>query len=258
MLEPLMLANPVHGHQWNDHRRTINGTLWRVRTGTPWRDLPKRYGNWKSVYDRHRRWSVDGMWDRIAEALRIDADTGEALDVPTIGVDSSSVRAHQHAAGARHEPPAESDQNGGWLTRTDRDGREALGRSRGGLTTTIHVAADLRYRPPRDDHEPGPAGRFGHVHHGGAWDPFSDIRARADPGLDPGGSWPIRPTPAAPSASNRAGVASSPSSANTGTSEPTAPARARPEDAHRPSTVKPTDSATPPNAASTNSNNTAP
>lgn len=107
-----MPGNPVRGHQWNDHRRTINGILWKVRTGAPWRDLPERYGNWKSVYDRHRRWSADGAWERIAEALRIDADTGEALAAPTVGIDSTSVRAHQHAAGAPHEPPVEQDQKG--------------------------------------------------------------------------------------------------------------------------------------------------
>lgn len=84
----------------------------RVRTGMPWRDLPERYGNWKSVYDRHRRWSRDGTWQRIAEALRVDADIDEPLH-QVVGIDSSSVRAHQHAAGAQHELPAEQDQKRG-------------------------------------------------------------------------------------------------------------------------------------------------
>ena len=113
LLAPLMPGNPVQGHRWNDHRRTINGILWRVRTGTPWRDLPERYGNWKSVYDRHRRWSRDGTWQRIAEALRVDADTGQPVEDTTVGIDSSSVRVHQHAAGAPREPPGEQDQKGG-------------------------------------------------------------------------------------------------------------------------------------------------
>lgn len=90
----------------------INGILWRLRTGVPWRDLPERYGNWKTLYGRHRRWSADGTWARIADALRIDADTAEGKDW-TVGVDSTSVRAHQHAAGARHRPPAETDPKGG-------------------------------------------------------------------------------------------------------------------------------------------------
>ncbi|WP_425427424.1 IS5 family transposase [Actinopolyspora alba] len=141
-----MPGNPVQGHQWNDHRRTINGILWKVRTGAPWRDLPERYGTWKSVYDRHRRWSADGTWERIAEALRIDADTGETVAPPTVGVDSSSVRAHQHAAGAARAS-GRTAPKGGSLSRLDSDGWEALGRSRGGLTTKIHLAADLRCRP---------------------------------------------------------------------------------------------------------------
>lgn len=113
LLEPLMPSHPVQGHRWNDHRTVINGILWRIRTGTPWRDLPERYGNWKSVYDRHRRWSRDGTWQRIAEELRVDASTGESVEATTVGIDSSSIRAHQHAAGAPHAAPSEPDQKGG-------------------------------------------------------------------------------------------------------------------------------------------------
>jgi transposase len=112
LLEPLLPGHPRQGHRWADHRRVINGILWRARTGTPWRDLPERYGNWKTVYGRHRRWSADGTWARIADALRIDADTGEARNW-TVSVDSTSVRAHQHAAGARRRPPRETDAKGG-------------------------------------------------------------------------------------------------------------------------------------------------
>lgn len=112
LLEPLMPRQPRQGHRWADHRTVINGILWRTRTGTPWRDLPERYGNWKTVYGRHRRWSGDGTWARIADALRIDADTGEAKQL-TASVDSSSVRTHQHAAGARRRPPKDTDGKGG-------------------------------------------------------------------------------------------------------------------------------------------------
>lgn len=111
-----MPGQPRQGHRWADHRTVINGILWRTRTGTPWRDLPERYGNWKTVYGRHRRWSADGTWARIADALRsdadADADTGEATGW-TASVDSSTARAHQHAAGARHRPPQETDAKGG-------------------------------------------------------------------------------------------------------------------------------------------------
>ncbi len=48
-----------------DHRTVVNGILFRIRTGVPWRDLPERYGSWKTVYERHRRWSAEGTWDRV-------------------------------------------------------------------------------------------------------------------------------------------------------------------------------------------------
>jgi len=82
----------------------INGVLWRTRTGAPWRDVPSSYGNWKGIYSRHRRWSGDGTWELILDRLRAGCDEGDGLQW-TVGVDSSVVRAHQHAAGARHEPP---------------------------------------------------------------------------------------------------------------------------------------------------------
>lgn len=82
----------------------INGVLWRTRTGAPWRDLPPCYGNWKTVYGRHRRWSADGTWEKILDGLRTGCDAAEGAEW-TVGVDATIVRAHQHAAGARHAPP---------------------------------------------------------------------------------------------------------------------------------------------------------
>ena len=82
----------------------INGVLWRTRTGAPWRDVPSSYGNWKGIYSRHRRWSGDGTWELILDRLRTGCDGDDGSEW-TVGVDSSVVRAHQHAAGARHEPP---------------------------------------------------------------------------------------------------------------------------------------------------------
>lgn len=82
--------------------------LWRTRTGCPWRDLPSQYGPWKTVYNRHRRWSGDGTWAAVLSGLRVgaDIDCGEKWRV---GVDGTVVRAHHHAAGARHAPPADVD-----------------------------------------------------------------------------------------------------------------------------------------------------
>jgi len=107
-LEPLLPRNALHGRPWADHRTVINGVLHRVRAGDPWRDLPERFGSWKTVYNRHRRWSGDGTWEQILDALRVGCDQGEGERWST-AIDSTVVRAHQHAAGARHQPPADID-----------------------------------------------------------------------------------------------------------------------------------------------------
>jgi len=79
--------------------------LWRTRTGSPWRDLPSSYGRWKTVYNRHRRWSADGTWIRVLGELQRGCDVAEGRWV--VAIDSTVVRAHHHAAGARHEPPSD-------------------------------------------------------------------------------------------------------------------------------------------------------
>lgn len=105
-LEPLLPRNALHGRPWADHRTVINGVLHRVRAGCPWRDLPERFGPWKTVYNRHRRWSGDGTWESILDTLRAGCDQDEG-DRWSAAVDSTIVRAHQHAAGARHQPPVD-------------------------------------------------------------------------------------------------------------------------------------------------------
>jgi transposase len=106
-LEPLLPdRSPRRGGRWVDHRLILNGVFWRTRTGSPWRDLPGEYGHWKTAYNRHRRWSADGTYSCVLDELRRDADQGEGVDW-TVGVDGAVVRAHQHAAGARREPPAD-------------------------------------------------------------------------------------------------------------------------------------------------------
>lgn len=95
-LKPLL---PNHqggrGRPPDDDRRTINGIRWVLRTGVPWRDMPECYGNWNSVYQQFNRWSKRGVWQKILVALRENADNGAHM------IDSSVVRAHQHAAGAK-------------------------------------------------------------------------------------------------------------------------------------------------------------
>ncbi|MGW0704321.1 transposase, partial [Streptomyces sp. NPDC002867] len=64
-LESFLPRGGTRGGRWSDHRRVINGVLYRVRTGVQWRDLPERFGPWETVYKRHRRWSADGTWKML-------------------------------------------------------------------------------------------------------------------------------------------------------------------------------------------------
>jgi transposase len=109
-LAPLLAsAGSGRGGRWRDHRQVLNGILFRTRSGVPWRDLPERYGPWQTVYKRFARWQTDGTWSRIEAALRTQADAAGELDWAG-QVDSSVIRAHQHAAGARKRGSPRSRQ----------------------------------------------------------------------------------------------------------------------------------------------------
>ena len=94
---------PRTGRPNDDHRTILNGILSVLRTGAPWRDLPARYGPVGTVSSRFYRWRQTGVWQRLLEALQADADAAGLLDWDLHFVDSSVVRAHQHAAGARRD-----------------------------------------------------------------------------------------------------------------------------------------------------------
>jgi transposase len=111
-LLPMMPADARQGRRWSDHWMVINGIMFRTRTCCPWRDLPPQYGHWKTAYNRHRRWSLDGTWGKILDRLRAGCDEAEGTDW-TVSADSTVLRAHQHAAGARHARPAELVTGGG-------------------------------------------------------------------------------------------------------------------------------------------------
>ncbi|GAA0658594.1 hypothetical protein GCM10010193_06620 [Kitasatospora atroaurantiaca] len=120
----------------------IDGIRWRIRTGAPWRDVPQRYGPWDRVYDLFRRWQRNGAWKRILGQLQARADANGPI-IWEVNVDSTIARAHQHAAGARRcdlqkEPP------GGVDVEPD---DHALGRSRGGWTTKLHLAVEQGQKP---------------------------------------------------------------------------------------------------------------
>ena len=79
----------------------VNGVLWVLRTGAPWRDLPERYGPWQTVATRFYRWRRTGIWDRILAELKQQADAEGTLDWTLHDVDGTMIRAHQRAAGAQ-------------------------------------------------------------------------------------------------------------------------------------------------------------
>ena len=82
------------GRSGRDNRLFVEAVLWVARTGSPWRDLPQEFGGWNSVYQRFARWSRSGVCQRVFEQLALEADFEEVF------IDSTIVRAHQHAAGA--------------------------------------------------------------------------------------------------------------------------------------------------------------
>lgn len=116
LVEGLMPAQG-RGGKWNDHRVTLDGILWVLRTGAPWRDLPGRYGKHQSVYDRFNRWRKEGMFDRILKALRIRLDKEGKIDWDLWCVDGSSVRASRAAAGAGKKGAKKSPRTTRWVAR---------------------------------------------------------------------------------------------------------------------------------------------
>lgn len=88
------------GRKAKDPRVMLNGCLWVLRTGAPWRDLPERFGHWRTVYDYFTSWRAEGTFDRILRALHIRLDREGKIDWDLWCVDGSSIRASRAAAGA--------------------------------------------------------------------------------------------------------------------------------------------------------------
>ena len=129
-LKPLLPAQkPKLGRPALPHRQILNGILWILRTGAPWRDLPPHYGAWQTVACRFYRWQKAGIWERLVRALQQQADAAGLLDWNLHLVDSTLVRAHQHAAGARGRCP-KSRSVGQKPRRLDHQDASALRRQR--------------------------------------------------------------------------------------------------------------------------------
>jgi len=106
-----------------DLRMTVEGMLYRMRVGCPWRDLPDVFGGWNSIYKRFNAWSAAGKWRQVFNALLVDPD------FEWVFIDGTYAKAHQHSAGAASGQP------------------EAVGKSRAGNTSKIHLAVDAHGLP---------------------------------------------------------------------------------------------------------------
>lgn len=85
------------GRKATNHRLVLDGIFWIARTCSPWRDLPEEFGKWSSVYRQFRRWTLAGLWEQIMDALNESGAVPHALQM----IDSTVVRAHHQAAGAK-------------------------------------------------------------------------------------------------------------------------------------------------------------
>lgn len=107
-----------------DNRLFVEAIIYRYKTGIPWRDLPKRFGDFRVVHTRFSRWSKKGIWEKVFKILS-EEDNEYAM------IDSTIVRVHQHGVGAKHSNYYQED----------------IGRSPGGLTTKIHTVVDALGNP---------------------------------------------------------------------------------------------------------------
>ena len=120
-IEPILAPRKkeTRGRKPKDSRLMFNGILWILKTGAPWRDLPERFGPWQTVYKRFAKWTSLAAWDELLNNVAKNQDKEAGM------IDGSYVKLHQHGCGAR----------GGQYS-------QAIGRSRGGLTTKIHAVVD--------------------------------------------------------------------------------------------------------------------
>ncbi|XWN35206.1 MAG: IS5 family transposase [Roseivirga sp.] len=124
-LEPLLPGRTgMRGGVAKDNRGFINAVFWMLRTGSPWRDLPPNYGDWKNTHRRFSRWRDKGTWEAVLEALRGDHNFEWLI------IDASHIKVHPHGAGAQ-------------------GGNESMGRTKGGLNTKLHLAVDETGMPLR-------------------------------------------------------------------------------------------------------------
>lgn len=109
LIQPLLPSEkPPLGRPSISHRRFLNALLWLVRTGAPWRDLPVEFGPWETIAARFYRWRRNGTLFKMFKALQAQAEARGLVDWAMHCVDSTVIRAHQHAAGGKKGLPARS------------------------------------------------------------------------------------------------------------------------------------------------------
>ncbi len=113
------------GRRWHDHLKVLNGLLWRLRTGCPWRDVPERYGPWPTIYGRFRRGSRDGTLDRILKASQMRLDEEGRVDWELFRIDGTSIRASRSAAGGGKRGARTSRTTTRWVARAADSGRRS-------------------------------------------------------------------------------------------------------------------------------------
>jgi len=134
-IRPLLPAqrSGKRGRPWANHRKVLNGIVWVLATGSPWRDLPDEFGCWKTVYNRFRLWQQLGIWEKLIRNILKRLDQNGCIDRTLWCVDGSVVRAHRCASGALRQ-------------NSENDEKNALGRSQGGYSTKLHLITDSRGR----------------------------------------------------------------------------------------------------------------
>lgn len=130
------------GRPPSDHRPIVNGILWILHTGAPWRDLPEPYGPWQTVFTRFNGWRRDGTWVRIVTSLLDELDDKGQLDHDLWCIDGSVIRASRAAAGGGKKGSSSRRLGGRKQTQVQEPLDHALGRSRGGFSTKIHLVCD--------------------------------------------------------------------------------------------------------------------
>lgn len=141
VIGPLFPAWKGNGRPVADRRLVVEGTAWKFRTGAPWRDLPERFGNWNTVFKNFDRWAKDGTWTRVLEHVQ----TVPTPSATSTGSRQLTPRSCASTSTARHFPATQGEPSN-YMKLGHEPPDHAIGRSRGGLTSKLHMATDGKGR----------------------------------------------------------------------------------------------------------------